>query len=104
MAVLQQEGSAVLGLLAGCGHSAAFFVNALQAATLDALATARVEAMAPEAIARVTRLPASALAALIEDDPLMGQPVRHLAALGGVARVHPTLSTAALLSRVAELR
>ena len=104
MALLQQEGSAVLGLLAGCGHSAAFFVNALQAATLDALATARVEAMAPEAIARVTRLPASALAALIEDDPLMGQPVRHLAALGGVARVHPTLSTAALLSRVAELR
>jgi malonate decarboxylase beta subunit len=104
MALLQQEGSMVLGLLAGRGHSAAFFVNALQAETLDALASARVEAMAPEAIARVTRLPATALAALIEDDALMGQPVRHLETLGGVARTHSTLSSAALLARVAELR
>jgi biotin-independent malonate decarboxylase beta subunit len=104
MALLQQEGSAVLGLLAGCGHSAAFFVNALQAATLDALAFARIEAMAPEAIARVTRLPAAALAALIEDDALMGQPVRHLAALGGVARMHSTMTGAALLARMEELR
>ena len=104
MALLQQEGSMVLGLLAGRGHSAAFFVNALQAATLDVLASARIEAMAPEAIARVTRLPAAALAALIESDALMGQPVRHLDALGGVARTHSNLTGAALLARVAELR
>ena len=104
LAMLQWEGHAVLGLLAGRGHSAAFFVNALQAATLDALAGARVEAMAVEAIARVTRLPAGALAALIEDDALMGQPVRHLAALGGVARTHARMSPAGLLARMAELR
>jgi malonate decarboxylase beta subunit len=104
MALLQQEGRAVLGLLAGCGHSAAFFVNALQAATLDAFAFARVEAMASDAIARVTRLPAAALAALIEGDALMGQPVRHLAALGGVARTHSTMTGAALLARMDELR
>jgi len=35
---------------------------------------------------------------------LMGQPARHLAALGGVARTHSTLTGAALLARVAELR
>ena len=104
LVLLQQEGGTVLGLLAGCGHSAAFFVNALQASTLDALAGARIEAMAPDAIARVTRLPATALAALIEGDALMGQPVRHLEALGGVARMHATLTAAGLLARVAELR
>lgn len=104
LAMLQWEGHAVLGLLAGRGHSAAFFVNALQAATLDALDGARIEAMAVEAIARVTRLPADALAALIEDDALMGQPVRHLAAVGGVARTHARMSRAALLARMAELR
>ena len=104
LAVLRREGSAVLGLLAGRGHSAAFFVNALQATTLDALAGARIEAMAPDAIARVTRLPADALAALIEDDALMGQPVRHLAALGGVARIHAGMTDQELRARVAELR
>jgi hypothetical protein len=104
LARLQMDGHAVLGLLTGCGHSAAFFVNALQAVTLDALAGARVEAMAPDAIARVTRLPASALAALVEGDPLLGQPVRHLAALGGVARMHATMTSAALLARMDELR
>jgi hypothetical protein len=104
LAVLQAEGHVVLGLLTGRGHSAAFFVNALQAATLDALAGARIEAMAPDAIARVTRLPAKALAALIEEDPLMGQPVRHLAALGGVARIHAGMNGPELQARVAELR
>lgn len=104
IALLQSEGHVVLGLLAGCGHSAAFFVNALQSGTLDALADARIEAMAPDAIARVTRLPASALAALIEADALLGQPVRHLAAMGGVARMHAGTSRAELLARVAELR
>ena len=104
LAWLQMEGHLVLGLLTGRGHSAAFFVNALQASTLDALAGARVEAMALEAIARVTRLPAGALAALIENDAMMGQPVRHLAALGGVARIHSSMSDTALLARVEELR
>ncbi len=104
LAVLQWEGCAVLGLLSGRGHSAAFFVNALQAGTLDALAGARIEAMAPEAIARVTRLPADALAALIEEDAMMGQPVRHLAALGGVARIHAGMTGPELRARVAELR
>lgn len=104
LALLQQDGHAVFGLLVGCGHSAAFFVNALQAATLDALRGARVEAMAPEAIARVTRLPAEALAALIEGDALLGQPVRHLAAQGGVDMTHRNVSRETLLARVATLR
>jgi malonate decarboxylase gamma subunit len=104
LALLRMEGHAVLGLLAGSGHSAAFFVNALQAATLDALPDARIEAMAPDAIARVTRLPARELRKLIEDDPLVGQPARHLAALGGVARMHTAMTRATLLARVAELR
>ena len=104
IALLRSQGHAVLGLLAGCGHSAAFFVNALQAATLDAIDTARVEAMAPEAIARITRLPSAALGALIEGDTVLGQPVRHLAALGGVARINGGVTRTALLARVAELR
>ena len=104
LALLRVDGHAVLGLVAGCGHSAAFFVNALQTATLDALAGARVEAMATDAVARVTRLPARELSALTEDDAMLGQPVRHLAALGGIARTHADLTRAALLSRVAELR
>jgi hypothetical protein len=104
LALLQSEGHTVLGLLAGRGHSAAFFVNALQAGTLDALDGARVEAMAPDAMTRVTRLPGAALAELIEGDALLGQPARHLAALGGVARIHAGMSRAALLARVAELR
>jgi Malonate decarboxylase gamma subunit (MdcE) len=104
LAFLDFEGHVVLGLLAGRGHSAAFFANALQAATLDGLAESRVEAMAPEAIARVTRLPATELAALIEGDLALGQPVRHLAALGGVARIHGALTPTELVARVAELR
>ncbi len=104
IALLQMDGHTVLGLLSGCGHSAAFFVNALQARTLDALAGARVEAMAPQAIARVTRLSEAGLTALIEDDPLMGHPVRHFAALGGVARIHADLTRESFLARVAEVR
>jgi hypothetical protein len=49
-------------------------------------------------------LPARELSALTEDDAMLGQPVRHLAALGGVARTHANLTRAALLSRIAELR
>lgn len=102
LAMLAMDGHPMLGLLAGCGHSAAFFANALQAASLDALAGARVEAMAPRAIARVTRLVEDSLNALIEDDPLVGQPVRHLAALGGVARIHADVTRDSLLARLAD--
>jgi len=42
---------------------------------------ARVIAMDPAAIARVT---GRDVAQLIDDDPLLGQPVRHLAAHGGI--------------------
>jgi malonate decarboxylase beta subunit len=84
LALARARGHRVVGLLAGTGHSAAFFANALQAPELLALSGARVIAMEPSAIARVTGLPA---AALIENDPLLGQPVRHLAALGGVDRI-----------------
>jgi malonate decarboxylase beta subunit len=84
LALLRARGHRLSGLLAGTGHSAAFFVNALQASPLYALPHARVVAMEPSAIARITGLRAGTL---IEDDPLLGQPVRHLAALGGVDEI-----------------
>jgi Malonate decarboxylase gamma subunit len=84
LAHLRHRGARVTGLLCGRGHSAAFFVNALQASRLVAVAGARVVAMEPAAIARVT---GRDVAALIDDDPLLGQPVRHFAALGGIDRV-----------------
>jgi malonate decarboxylase beta subunit len=84
LSLVRARGHRVIGLLAGTGHSAAFFANALQAPRLYALAGARVIAMEPSAIERVTGLRA---ATMTEDDPLLGQPVRHLAALGGVAAV-----------------
>jgi len=84
LALLRARGHRLSGLLAGTGHSAAFFVNALQASPLYALPHARVFAMEPSAIARITGLRAGTL---IEDDPLLGQPVRHLAALGGVDEI-----------------
>ena len=93
LALLRAQGTRLVGLLAGTGHSAAFFVNALQAPVLYALESSRVVTMEPSALARVTGLPA---ATLIENDPLMGQPVRHFAAQGGVAAVIPEASLAAL--------
>lgn len=99
LALLRQQGHALFGLLVGVGHSAAFFVNALQASVLDAVRDARVEAMSANAIARVLHIPANELATLIEDDPMLGQPVRHLQALGGVAHVHDTLTSRSLLER-----
>ncbi|HVO89697.1 MAG TPA: biotin-independent malonate decarboxylase subunit gamma [Casimicrobiaceae bacterium] len=90
LALLRQRGHRLVGLLAGTGHSAAFFVNALQADVLYALPDARVEAMAPSAIERVTGV---AAASLVENDPLLGHPVRHFASLGGVRAIvdDPTL-------------
>jgi hypothetical protein len=40
--------------------------------------------MEPAAVARVTGLAAGSL---IEDDPLLGQPVRHFAAQGGITAI-----------------
>ena len=91
LALLRAGGVRLVGLLAGVGHSAAFFVNALQAPTLYALSSARVVAMEPSTVARVTGI---AAADLVENDPLLGQPVRHLAALGGATIVRDaTLET-----------
>ena len=84
LALARLRGHRLVGLLAGTGHSAAFFVNALQAPVLYALREARVVAMEPNAIARVTGLDAAQLS---EDDPLLGQPVRHFEGLGGVAAI-----------------
>jgi malonate decarboxylase beta subunit len=84
LALARSRGHRLIGLLAGVGHSAAFFVNALQAPELYALPNSRVVAMGPEAIARVTGLDT---ARLIEDDPLLGQPVRHFNALGGITAI-----------------
>jgi biotin-independent malonate decarboxylase gamma subunit len=91
LGALRMRDVRIVGVLAGVGHSAAFFANALQADALYALRTARVVAMNPDALARVTGLDA---ARAIEDDPLLGHPVRHFAALGGVARVLDELSLA----------
>jgi malonate decarboxylase beta subunit len=93
LALLRAKGTPLVGLLAGTGHSAAFFSNALQADRLYALASARVVAMAPAAVARVTGI---AAAPLIEDDPLLGQPVRHFAAHGGVTAILEEATLAAM--------
>jgi malonate decarboxylase beta subunit len=100
LGVLRQRGVRIVGVLAGVGHSAAFFANALQADALLALRSARVIAMNPDALARVTGLDA---AQAIEDDPLLGHPVRHLAALGGVARVLDDAGAARVLEFCREL-
>jgi malonate decarboxylase beta subunit len=84
LALLRAQGVRVHGLLAGVGHSAEFFANVLQATQLHALADARVVAMEPAAVARVTRLPQADLMALIENDALLGQPVRHFARIAGM--------------------
>ncbi len=93
LALLRAQGRRLIGLLAGVGHSAAFFANALQAPWLYALAPSRVVAMEPSAIARITGLDA---ATLMENDPLLGQPVRHFATQGGVSAVIADASIASL--------
>ena len=84
LALLRTEGVRLIGLLSGVGHSAEFFSHVLQASQVCALADARVVAMEPAAVARVTRLPQSELAALIESDALLGHPVRHFARWAGM--------------------
>ncbi|MET0682440.1 MAG: biotin-independent malonate decarboxylase subunit gamma [Casimicrobiaceae bacterium] len=85
LALLRAQGTRLLGLLSGVGHSAEFFSHVLQAQKVYALANARVVAMEPAAVARVTRLPEPNLAALIENDPVFGHPVRHFARWAGMA-------------------
>jgi len=98
VALLRAQRVRVRGLLTGVGHSAAFFANALQAQEVYALADARVVAMEPAAIARVIRLPEREIAALIESDPLLGQPVRHFARWGGIAEILPDADCGRLLA------
>jgi malonate decarboxylase beta subunit len=101
LALLRVQGVRLRGLLTGVGHSAAFFANALQAQEVYALADARVVAMEPAAIARVTRLPEREIVALIENDPLLGQPVRHFARWGGIAEILPDADPDRLLALAA---
>jgi malonate decarboxylase beta subunit len=84
LALIRARRAVLVGLLVGVGHSAAFFTNALQAPKRYALPDSRVVAMDSSAIARVTGIAAGEL---IENDPLLGQPVRHLVARGGAAIV-----------------
>ncbi|MEO8676358.1 MAG: biotin-independent malonate decarboxylase subunit gamma [Casimicrobiaceae bacterium] len=98
LTLLRARGVRLVGLLAGTGHSAAFFSNALQAPRVYALQGARVVAMEPPAIARVTRLDPAKLDALIEDDPALGHPVRNFSAWGGIAQVLPDADRDRLLA------
>ncbi|HET7262383.1 MAG TPA: biotin-independent malonate decarboxylase subunit gamma [Casimicrobiaceae bacterium] len=93
LALLRHRGRRLVGLLAGTCHSAAFFSHALQADERYALPQATVVAMEPTAIARVTGLDA---APLIENDPMLGHPVRHFAAQGGVVATIDEASLSAL--------
>lgn len=93
LALLRAQRTRLVGLLAGVGHSAAFFSNALQAPVLYALTSSRVVAMEPSAVTRVTGL---AVETLIENDPLLGQPVRHFATQGGVSAIISEASLSAL--------
>jgi biotin-independent malonate decarboxylase beta subunit len=98
LSLLRSQGMRIVGLLTGTGHGAAFFANALQASEIYALESARVVAMEPSAIARVTRLDPTRLAALIEDDPVMGHDVRHFAAWGAITEIVPETNRERLLS------
>jgi malonate decarboxylase beta subunit len=89
IALLRSQGIRVCGTLTDIGHSAAFFASALQGDAVYALERARVVAMEPAAIARVLAIPASQIASLVEDDPLVGQPVRNFARWGAVAEILP---------------
>jgi hypothetical protein len=93
LALLRARECRLIGLLTCVVHSAAFFTHALQAPVLYALPGASVVAMEPSAIARVTGLPADDL---VENDPLVGHPVRHLQAQGGVTAIVPDASLASL--------
>ena len=92
------------GALTGLGHSAEFFSHVLQAPEATALSGARVVAMEPSALARVTRLPERELAAMIENDPLLGHPVRHFAHWAGWGELLPDGDTDRLRAFVLKRR
>jgi len=96
LALLRAQGVSVFGLLTGNGRGAAFFADGLQGAKVFALPAARVTAMEPSAIARVTGLDAVRLRELTDDDPLVGTPARHFAAWGGIDATLPDLAPARL--------
>ena len=98
VALLRAKGVRVVGVLTGTGRGAAFFANALQSSRVYATEDARVVAMDPAAIAGVTRRDPEQLAALIEDDPLLGHPVRHFAAWGGIEGIFPAAEAAGRLA------
>src|SRR5262249_46351828 len=104
VALHRHRGVRIRGLIAGTGHSAALFSNALQADEVDAVASARVVAMEPAAIARVTRLAKADVEALIDDDPLFGHPVRHFAGWGGIVEILPIVDCDRLLRLAARGR
>jgi malonate decarboxylase beta subunit len=87
LAELRARGVAIVGVVDGVGHSAAFFANALQADRLYASRRSRIVAMEPPALARITGMDPRILARAIEDDPQLGHPARHFAALGGLELV-----------------
>jgi hypothetical protein len=89
LALLRSRGVRIRGLLTTLGHSAAFFATALQADEVYALSGARVVAMEAAAIARVLRLPETEIAALVESDPVIGQPVANFARWGGITQILP---------------
>ena len=72
LSLLRAQGVRVTGLLTGSGRGAAFFVNGLQGSKVYAVPSARVIAMEPSVIARVTGLDPRRLDELIESDPLIG--------------------------------
>ena len=90
LGLLRVRGIAVIGIVDGMAHSAAFFANALQADRLYAHPGARIVAMEPDAVLRVTGMDPVMLRLAIENDPLLGQPARHFAALGGLAMISAT--------------
>ena len=94
--LLRHAGVEVRAVLSGQGHSAAFFANALQADRVIASAHARVMAMNPEAVARVTGLDHEALGSCIDHDPVLGHPVRLFASWGGIAAVVPQVDASTL--------
>jgi hypothetical protein len=104
LALLRARGVRLRGLLTGVGHSAEFFTHVLQAPEIGVLANARVIAMEPAAIARVTRLPERELAALIENDALLGHPVRHFAQWAGIVDILPEADSGRLLAFAEEAR
>ena len=101
LALLRAQGVRLRGLLTGIGHSAAFFANALQAPEVYALADARVVAMEPAAIARVTRLPAVGARRADRERPAARPPVRHFARWGGIAEILPDVDRDRLLALAA---